>query len=48
MTDLCAVGHTVHSVCMAVGACSPPRKISGKNLFREVFGEPYTHLHSYI
>jgi hypothetical protein len=28
--------------------CSPCRKIFGENLFREVFGEPYTHLHSYI
>ena len=48
MNDLGAVGHTVHSVCMAVAACSPSPKISGKNLFREVFGKPYMQVHGYI
>ena len=43
MIELYAVGQTTHLVCMAVGACNPPRKISGKSLFREVFGKPYRH-----
>jgi hypothetical protein len=48
MIELYAVGRTTHLVCMAVGACSPSRKISGENLFREVFGEPYMQVHGYI
>src|SRR5215469_8590172 len=47
MTELSAVRHATRLACMCVGACSPPRKISGKDFFQEVFGKPYTDLHCY-
>jgi len=48
MIHLGVVGHTTHLVCRSVGSCRPSQKISGKSLFREVFGRPYTLLHGYI
>ena len=44
MIECCAVGHATHSVCRSVGSCRLFWKVSGENLFREVFGEPYTRL----